>query len=61
MKMIGFYTVFIREPASIADIGGPLEADVIWFGLNATCSTGEAFQPFGSSVPIDTGVKLVAP
>lgn len=61
MKMVGFYTVFIRMPAIISDIGGPMEADVIWFGLDAACSTGEAFQPFGAAVAVDTGVKLVAP
>ena len=62
MKMIGFYTVFIREPNDVDDIGGPMEADVVWFGPNAECGdTGEAFRPFGSDLELDLGVKLVAP
>jgi len=62
MKFIGFYTVFIREPSHIADIGGPMDADVIWFGPDAACGdTGEAFQPFGSTVEVDAGVRLVSP
>jgi hypothetical protein len=62
MKMIGFYTIYIREPDSIADIGGPMVADIVWFGPNAECDdTGEAFKPFGSDIELDLGVKLVAP
>jgi len=62
MKMIGFYTVFIREPNDVDDIGGPMEADVVWFGPNAECAdTNEAFRPFGSDIELDLGVKLVAP
>jgi len=61
MKIVGFYTVYIREPDFIADIGGPLEADVLWFGPKAECTNGDVFQPFGSPVAVDAGVKLVAP
>jgi hypothetical protein len=62
MKMIGFYTVFIDEPNSIADLGGAMVADIVWFGPNAKCAdTNEAFRPFGSTQELDLGVKLVAP
>lgn len=63
MKIIGFYTIYIREPNTVAEIGsGPMEADVIWFGPDAKCDgTGDAFQPFGSPFAADAGVKLVAP
>ena len=58
MKFIGFYTIYIREPSSIAAIGGPIDADVIWFGPNAQCDDGSLFQPFGSNNPINGGVWL---
>jgi hypothetical protein len=62
MKMIGFYTVYLREPNTIAEVSsGPMDADVVWFGPDAHCETGEAFQPFGSSLTVNAGVKLVAP
>lgn len=61
MKMIGFYTIYIREPDTVADLGGPMDADIIWFGPNAMCEDQTAFQPFGSSLELDLGVKLVAP
>lgn len=61
MKLIGFYTIYIREPNTIADIGGPIDADVIWFGPDTFCESGEAFQPPGNTVAADAGVKLVAP
>lgn len=62
VKMIGFYTIYIREPSSIAEVGsGPIDADIIWFGPDAECSTGEAFQPLGNTTVVDAGVKLVAP
>ena len=61
MKIIGFYTVYIWEPSEIADLGGPIDADIIWFGPDAACDNGEAFQPLGNTVVIETGIKLVAP
>jgi hypothetical protein len=61
MKFIGFYTIYIREPITIADIGGPIDADIIWFGGEAECSDGSPFQPVGSTNPIATGVWLIAP
>lgn len=61
MKFIGFYTIYIREPILAADIGGPMDADIIWFGPNAMCDSGEMFQPFGAATPVDAGVKLIAP
>lgn len=62
MKFIGFYTVYIREPDVLADIGkDAMDADIIWFGPDAKCDTGEAFQPLGSSEPINAGIRLVAP
>ncbi|MEX0864663.1 MAG: pilus assembly protein TadG-related protein [Acidimicrobiia bacterium] len=64
MKFIGFYTVYLREPNTAAEIAnetGPMEADIVWFGPDAECNTGEAFQPFGAGVPVDASVKLVAP
>jgi Flp pilus assembly protein TadG len=61
MKFIGFYTIYIREPITIADIGGPIDADIIWFGSEAECSDGSPFQPVGSTNPIATGVWLIAP
>jgi hypothetical protein len=64
MKFIGFYTVYLREPNTATEIAnetGPMDADIVWFGPNAECNTGEAFQPFGAGVPADAGVKLVAP
>ena len=59
MKFIGFYTIYIREPNTIADIGGPIDADIIWFGPDSKCITGEAFQPIGSLGPVNQGVWLV--
>lgn len=59
MKFTGFYTIYIREPNTIADIGGPIDADIIWFGPDSKCSTGEAFQPIGSLGPVNQGVWLV--
>lgn len=61
MKFIGFYTIYIREPSSIADIGGPIDADIIWFGSEAKCNDGSPFQAVGSTNPVDTGVWLIAP
>jgi len=61
MKIIGFYTIYIRQPIAIADLGGPIDADIIWFGPDAKCDSGEAFQPLGDTVVVDAGVKLVAP
>jgi hypothetical protein len=61
MKFIGFYTIYIREPSSVSDLGGPIDANIIWFGSEAKCNDGSAFQPVGSTNPIDTGVWLIAP
>ena len=62
VKFIGFYTVYIREPDALADISKEaMKADIVWFGPDAKCNTGEAFQPLGSSEPINAGIKLVAP
>ncbi len=62
MKFIGFYTVYIREPDVLADVGkDAMDADIVWFGPDAKCDTGEAFQPLGSAVPVNAGIKLVAP
>lgn len=66
MKIIGFYTVYIREPANQSDIGngsanglGQIVSDVIWFGPNATCEDGSTFAPLGS-INVPAGVKLIA-
>ena len=63
MKIIGFYTVNIREPDTAAELYGnslgSIVADVLWFGPNATCN-GVPFGPYGSP-PMPTGVKLVSP
>lgn len=62
MKIIGFYTVYIREPAHKADVDrDAMDTDIVWFGPDARCNTGEAFQPLGSSIPVNAGVRLVAP
>ncbi|NND02185.1 MAG: Tad domain-containing protein [Acidimicrobiia bacterium] len=66
MKVIGFYTVYIREPANRSDVGNgggnglnQIVADVVWFGPDATCEDGSLFAPLGSiNVPSD--VKLIA-
>ncbi len=62
MKIVGFYTVYIREPNTAAELYGNglslTVADVLWFGPDATCD-GVPFSPFGSP-PVTTGVKLVA-
>ena len=59
VKFIGFYTIYIREPATIANIGGPIDADIIWFGSDAECSDGRPFVAVGSTGPINRGVWLV--
>ncbi len=62
MKIVGFYTVYLREPDTATELYGNglglTVADVIWFGPNATCD-GVPFSPYGSP-PVTTGVKLVA-
>ena len=60
VKIIGFYSIYIREPANAGDGYGLVESDVIWFGPDATCDNGNPFSPTGS-VPFSSGVKLVAP
>jgi hypothetical protein len=38
MKIIGFYTVYIREPNTPGEVGsGPIEADIIYLGPGSTC------------------------
>ncbi len=66
MKVIGFYTVYIREPANRSDVGNgggnglnQIVADVVWFGLEATCEDGSVFAPLGS-INAPSGVKLIA-
>ena len=66
MKVIGFYTVYIREPANRSDVGNgggnglnQIVADVVWFGPDATCEDGSLFAPLGS-IDVPAGVKLVA-
>ncbi len=66
MKIIGFYTVYIREPANRSDVGNgngnglnQIVADVIWFGPDATCEDGSKFAPLGS-INVPSGVKLIA-
>jgi hypothetical protein len=62
MKFIGFYTVYLREPSTRAELGsGPMAADIVWFGPDARCDTGELFHPTGSTTPVNAGVKLVTP
>jgi hypothetical protein len=65
MKIVGFYTVYIREPDHRNDVGngngnglGQIVADILWFGPNATCN-GQPVQFFGGP-PVDGGIKLVA-
>lgn len=58
MKVIGFYLVYIREPATSADVGsGPYEADIVYMGAGTTCD-GEPFSFTQTGIPIPT-VKLV--
>jgi hypothetical protein len=66
MKVIGFYTVYIREPDNRSDVGNgggnglnQIVADVVWFGPDATCEDGSAFAPLGS-INAPSGVKLIA-
>ena len=66
MKVIGFYTVYVREPDSRSDVGngggnglGQIVADVVWFGPDATCADGSPFAPMGS-IDVPPGVKLIA-
>ena len=66
MKVIGFYTVYIREPANYTDVGngganglGQVVSDVIWFGPDAKCEDGSTFAPIGS-FNVYSGVKLIA-
>jgi hypothetical protein len=59
MKIVGFYTVYIREPSDVSEVGsGPIVSDFIWFGPNATCD-GNPVQFYGQP-PLPGGVKLVA-
>ncbi|HET9261281.1 MAG TPA: Tad domain-containing protein [Acidimicrobiia bacterium] len=59
VKFIEFYTIYIREPSTIAGIGGPIASDVIWFGPDTECSDGRPFVAVGSTGPVDRGVWLV--
>ncbi len=66
MKVIGFYTVYIREPASRSDAGNgggnglnQIVGDVVWFGPDATCADGSLFAPLGS-IGVPAGIKLIA-
>ncbi len=65
MKIIGFYTIYIREPNDRSDVGngngnglGQIVADVIWFGPNATCD-GAPVDFYGGAT-VSGGFKLVA-
>lgn len=58
VKIIGFYSIYIREPANWDDGYSKVEADVVWFGPDATCEDGTPFSPTGS-IPFTSGVKLV--
>ena len=60
MEIIGFYTVYIREPDTPGEVGsGPIEADVVCLGPESTCdghpsiSTRPAFRSsrYSSSSP----------
>jgi hypothetical protein len=66
LKVIGFYTVYIREPANRSDVGNgsgtglnQIVADVVWFGTNATCADGSGFAPLGS-INVPSGIRLIA-
>lgn len=60
IKIVGFYFVYIREPDKKSDIGsGPIVADVIHLGPNATCD-GEPYNPYATGVPVED-LKLVQP
>lgn len=60
MKVIGFYLVYLREPDQKADVGsGPIQADVIHLGPNATCN-GNPYNPYGTGINIEN-FKLVQP
>lgn len=60
MKVIGFYTVFLREPNTPGELGsGPIEADIVYIGPGATCD-GEAFNLWQTGIPIES-VRLVQP
>jgi hypothetical protein len=64
MKIVGFYTIYIREPDNRSDVGNgngnglnQIVADVVWFGPNATCD-GNPVQ-FHGGPPVPGSVKLV--
>lgn len=66
VKVIGFYTVYIREPDHRSDAGNgggnglnQIVADVVWFGPNATCENGSPFAPLGS-IDAPDRVRLIA-
>lgn len=58
MKVIGFYTVYIREPDTLAEVAsGPYQSDVIFIEPGSTCD-GEPFSLIQTGIPIET-VKLI--
>jgi Flp pilus assembly protein TadG len=66
MKIVGFYTVYIREPDHAGDAGngngnglGQIVADIIWFGPDATCD-GVAVNWYGTNPTTVGGIKLVS-
>jgi hypothetical protein len=60
MKIIGFNTVYVREPNTIAEMSGIdfIVPDVIWFGPNATCD--DQPENFYGGPSVKGGIKLVA-
>lgn len=63
MKVVGFYTIYMREPDTVAEITGSdaIVADVLWFDESVKCDNGDYFQSLGALTPVDAGVRLVAP
>lgn len=58
MKIVGLYVIHIREPDTPGEMGsGPIIADVIHLGPNATCD-GVPYTPHQTGLPIES-VKLV--
>lgn len=57
LKIVGFYTVYIREPNTAGE-NGIFQADVVWFGDNATCD-GEEVDFYGA-IGASKKIKLVA-
>lgn len=58
MKVIGFYVLYIRVPATPAQVGGgAILADIVHLGPGANCD-GVPYNPYQTGIPVES-VKLV--